>query len=82
MADEQVARRTAAAARSAIGIVVVFGVSIATAVTLYIVPLLYRWLAPRTSSPRTVSRALRALKRKKETAKVVEPSQIGGPATV
>ncbi|MEO7692114.1 MAG: efflux RND transporter permease subunit, partial [Sphingomonas sp.] len=47
-----------AGARSAIGVVIVFGVTIATAVTLYIVPLLYRWLAPYTSSPQSVGRLL------------------------
>ena len=52
-----------AGARAAIGIVVVFGVTVATAVTLYVVPLLYGWLAPYTSSPKAVSRALRALRR-------------------
>jgi multidrug efflux pump len=57
-----------AAARSAIGIVMVFGISIATAVTLYIVPLLYGWLAPRTSSPGAVGRALAALMRRPAAA--------------
>ena len=50
-----------AGARSAIGVVVVFGVTLATAVTLYVVPLLYRWLAPRTGSPQTISRRLKAM---------------------
>jgi multidrug efflux pump len=50
-----------AGARSAIGTVIVFGVSIATVVTLFVVPLLYHWLAPYTSSPETVSRMLRRL---------------------
>jgi len=50
-----------AGARSAIGVVIVFGVTIATGVTLYIVPLLYRWLAPYTSSPQSVGRMLQAL---------------------
>ncbi len=52
-----------AGARSAIGVVIVFGVTIATAVTLYVVPLLYRWWAPYTSSPQTISRLLRKLMR-------------------
>jgi multidrug efflux pump len=56
-----IASGAGAGARSAIGVVVVFGVSLATAVTLYVVPLLYRWLAPRTSSPQTISRRLAAL---------------------
>ena len=52
-----------AGARSAIGMVVVFGVTIATAVTLYLVPVLYRALAPYTSSPQTVSRRLQSMMR-------------------
>jgi multidrug efflux pump len=52
-----------AGARSAIGVVIVFGVTIATGVTLYIVPLLYRRLAPYTSSPQSISRLLRTLMR-------------------
>lgn len=47
-----------AGARSAIGVVIVFGVTIATLVTLYVVPLLYRRLAPYTRSPQTISRLL------------------------
>ncbi len=47
-----------AGARSAIGVVIVFGVTLATGVTLYVVPLLYRWLAPYTGSPQTISRRL------------------------
>jgi multidrug efflux pump len=50
-----------AAARSSIGWVIVFGVSIATVITLFVVPMLYRRLARGTSSPETVTRRLRAL---------------------
>ncbi|MFC3102193.1 hypothetical protein [Altererythrobacter lauratis] len=35
--------------------------ALATVVTVYVVPLLYRWLAPRTGSPQTVARRLRGL---------------------
>jgi multidrug efflux pump len=56
-----VAHGAGAGARGAIGVVIVFGVTIATAVTLFVVPLLYRWLAPRTSSPQTIGRKLRGL---------------------
>jgi multidrug efflux pump len=49
-----------AGARAAIGVVIVFGVTIATAVTLYVVPLLYSWLARRTGSPLAVTRKLEA----------------------
>jgi hypothetical protein len=52
-----------AGAHSANGVVIVFGVTIATAVTLCVVPLHYRWLAPYTSSPPTVSRLLKKLMR-------------------
>ena len=48
-----------AGARSAIGVVIVFGVSIATAITLFVVPLLYRRVAVHTQSPQTVDRRLR-----------------------
>lgn len=50
-----------AASRASIGWVIVFGVSIATAITLFIVPMLYRRLARGTQSPETVTRKLRAL---------------------
>jgi len=56
-----IASGAGAGARSAIGVVVVFGVSLATAVTLFVVPLLYRWLAPYTSSPQTIARRLKVL---------------------
>jgi multidrug efflux pump len=44
-----------AGARSAIGVVIVFGVSIATAITLFLIPLLYSRLARFTGSPLTVT---------------------------
>ena len=47
-----------AGARAAIGVVIVFGVAIATVATLFVVPLLYARLAKRTQSPQTVSRLL------------------------
>jgi multidrug efflux pump len=56
-----IASGAGAGARSAIGVVVVFGVTLATSVTLYVVPLLYRWLAPHTSSPQTIARRLASL---------------------
>jgi multidrug efflux pump len=62
-----------AGARSAIGVVVVFGVSLATGVTLYVVPLLYRWLAPRTNSPQTISRRLAVLVGREARAVEAEP---------
>ena len=62
-----------AGARSAIGVVIVFGVTIATAITLYIVPPLYRWLAPYTSSPQTISRLLRKLMRAQPKGAIPAP---------
>jgi multidrug efflux pump len=44
--------------RQAIGIVVVFGVLAATLLTLFIIPVMYRWLAPYTQSPEQRSREL------------------------
>jgi len=46
--------------RQAIGVVVVFGVVFSTALTLFIVPVIYRWLAPYTQSPESRSRQLEA----------------------
>jgi multidrug efflux pump len=66
-----------AGARSAIGVVVVFGVSLASAVTLYVVPALYRWLAPRTSSPQTIGRRLAALMKSKAVVERGEPAMAG-----
>jgi multidrug efflux pump len=47
-----------AAARQAIGVVIVFGVSIATLITLFLIPVLYQRLARYTGSPEAVSRKL------------------------
>jgi multidrug efflux pump len=47
-----------AGARTAIGVVIVFGVSIATAITLFLIPLLYSRLARFTGSPLSVTRKL------------------------
>ena len=47
-----------AAARSTIGTVIVFGVSIATLITLFLIPLLYSRLARFTGSPLAVTRRL------------------------
>lgn len=49
-----------AAARSAIGVVIVFGVTLATLITLVLIPILYARLARFTGSPEAVSRALAA----------------------
>jgi multidrug efflux pump len=49
-----------AGARQAIGVVVVFGVSISTIITLFLIPALYSRLARLTGSPEAVSRKLEA----------------------
>ena len=49
-----------AAARTAIGVVIVWGVTIATAITLFLIPVLYSRLARFTGSPEEVSRKLEA----------------------
>ncbi|MBB5686548.1 efflux RND transporter permease subunit [Sphingobium boeckii] len=49
-----------AASRTAIGIVIVFGVSIATFITLFLIPILYSRLARYTGSPEAVGRELDA----------------------
>jgi multidrug efflux pump len=55
-----VASGAGAAARQAIGVVVVFGVSISTVITLFLIPILYSRLARFTGSPEAVSRKLEA----------------------
>jgi multidrug efflux pump len=49
-----------AAARTAIGVVIVWGVSISTLITLFLIPLLYSRLARFTGSPLAVTRKLEA----------------------
>ena len=49
-----------AAARFSIGIVIVFGVSLATLITLFLIPVLYSRLARFTGSPEAVGRKLDA----------------------
>lgn len=48
------------AARSAIGIVIVFGVTLATLITLVLIPIIYSRLAKYTGSPEAVTRRLEA----------------------
>ncbi|MCJ8159726.1 efflux RND transporter permease subunit [Sphingomonas sp. LaA6.9] len=49
-----------AASRTAIGVVIVFGVAIATFITLFLIPILYQRLARHTGSPEAVGRELDA----------------------
>jgi len=59
-----------AAARTAIGVVIVFGVSISTVITLFLIPLLYSRLARYTGSPLAVTRRLEA--------ELARPGTLGG----
>jgi len=54
------ARGAGAASRQSIGVVIVFGVSIATLITLFLIPVLYQRLARYTGSPDAVARKLEA----------------------
>ncbi|QUT04658.1 efflux RND transporter permease subunit [Sphingobium phenoxybenzoativorans] len=53
-----IATGAGAASRASIGVVVVFGVSFATLLTLFLIPILYSRVAGRTVSPQTVGRRL------------------------
>ncbi|WP_106640189.1 efflux RND transporter permease subunit [Allosphingosinicella vermicomposti] len=55
-----IASGAGAGARQAIGVVVVFGVSMATILTLFMIPVLYSRLARYTGSPQDVARKLDA----------------------
>ena len=58
------------AARSAIGVVIVFGVTLATLITLVLIPIIYSRLAKYTGSPEAVSRRLESEMKAKETPSV------------
>jgi multidrug efflux pump len=53
-----IAHGAGAAARGSIGVVIVAGVSFATLITLFLIPIIYSRVAGRTVSPQTVSRRL------------------------
>jgi len=53
-----IAHGAGAGARSSIGVVVTFGVSFATILTLFLIPIFYSRVAGRTVSPQTVGRRL------------------------
>ncbi len=55
-----IATGAGAAARQAIGVVIVWGVSISTIITLFLIPVLYSRLARFTGSPEAVGRKLEA----------------------
>jgi multidrug efflux pump len=47
--------------REVVGVVIVFGVTLSTLLTLFLVPLIYRLLSRRTGTPEAVARRLEAL---------------------
>jgi len=49
------------ASRATIGVVVIFGVSLSTLLSLYVVPAFYTLIAPYTKSPESVAHELKAL---------------------
>ena len=55
-----IASGAGAAARQSIGVVIVWGVSLATLLTLFVIPVFYNRLARRTGSPEAVARKLKA----------------------
>lgn len=63
-----IASGAGAAARQAIGVVIVFGVILATMITLFLIPILYSRLAKWTGSPQAVSRELEAAMAEPEPA--------------
>jgi len=54
--------------REPIGIVIVFGVTVSAALTLFVVPALYAVVARRTRSPQYLARAIERLRRQEEPA--------------
>jgi multidrug efflux pump len=56
------------ASRATIGVVVIFGVTVSTFLSLFVVPAFYALLAPYTQSPETVANALE--KQERETPSV------------
>lgn len=63
-----IASGAGAAARQAIGVVIVFGVILATMITLFLIPILYSRLAKWTGSPQAVTRELEAAMAQPEPA--------------
>jgi multidrug efflux pump len=55
-----IASGAGAASRAAIGTVVVWGVSLATLLTLFVIPTFYNRIARKTGSPNAVARRLDA----------------------
>ena len=55
-----IASGAGAGARQAVGVVIVWGVSLATLLTLFVIPVFYAAFARRTTSPETIARELDA----------------------
>lgn len=55
-----IASGAGAGARQAVGVVIVWGVSLATLLTLFVIPVFYAALARKTTSPETIARKLEA----------------------
>ncbi|MFS0738561.1 efflux RND transporter permease subunit [Sphingomonas sp. 1P06PA] len=71
-----IASGAGAGARRAIGVVVVWGVSIATIITIFLIPVLYVIIARRTGSPLDTSRKLdEALDRGEHGGAVPQPAE-------
>jgi multidrug efflux pump len=68
------------ASRSAIGVVVIFGVAFSTLLSLYVVPSFYALLAPYTKSPEMLARRLESLEEQTPDLAGVKPS--GGQAGI
>lgn len=69
-----VASGAGSASRSSIGVVIIFGVSLATFITLFLIPLLYSRLAKYTGSPLAVTRELDE-QRGRETPGQLQPAE-------
>ncbi|WP_199555499.1 efflux RND transporter permease subunit [Sandaracinobacteroides hominis] len=68
-----IASGAGAGSRRAIGIVIVWGVSLATLLTLFVIPVFYAAFARRTKSPETISREL--ARELKEVEGMAEPAE-------
>lgn len=65
------------ASRSAIGVVVIFGVAFSTVLSLYVVPSFYALLAPHTGSPEALSKEIARLESETPEAAGVKPNRTG-----
>jgi len=64
--------------RQPIGIVIVFGVTVSAALTLFLVPALYALFARKTSSPQRVSRLIEQLQRTTRSEEEARNADAGG----